>query len=1007
MGACVSTNQQLLNEINKPENRKFILENLNLTQQDLINAINNTNNNKIFNSSPLNELNFHQINSNYSSKHDIQSSQNQVAPSTSFSSSTNNTFNNAPNCKCNCACHHCKKELSTDRKSYNSLVFKIIAFDENNDLTVIDSNKNENQNSSDLNLNECLSKLKKNNRNICLLLNTETNSLNIITKSANLNNLINNSSSDDNFNKNDDKNNKKAKIKVNTIQDFDEETFDLSTASNTFYNKKSIEASIPNYIKEKNKLKNNHNKKSVNTQTSYEIYPDFSSSHSNENNRLQHNNLVNKFPSSNSKSTRTKSPNGNKSIGRKKQIHFNENDLDNNQNRSKNISIYHNRNHLAKKETHLCSNSNEDKVIDIVQANDSDKIKFHNFINEEEDDETNINEIDDFDGIALLNNSTEKKKILKPINKNSNKKIDLNKSNKVANNNNFCLNKQKQFEIQQYHDNNDALQQFEIKSDDVCRKCHKNNYINLIASSKNLTNSNNENRKANNKNELSNKKSNRVHFLNNIINNKMNNENSNINENNIIEQKNNHFNNQQHQLDLFYKRDINYDFYNNNYNLYNTNLLNNQSDDKYCNNCVSNLQKTAISSTNSPSSINDSDKNKNDGNIYIQYEDEEFVENNYLSEKTHNSLLAHEQKIENFDNDVNDIDAYLDNYGNQYENDNLLLNKKDDVDKLSDILKFKKSLNQMNKNLEKKNNISKLLEEEEALEIKDNKLISQEEEHKVLEKTHNNKLIKYSHKFNSFYDNVNDDLIIAKRDDDNSNQNNNNNNTNKSPLDDLNQKEIEESQKIKEKNELIIESNNLIINIQQLSDTYFDKEDNNKNKMNENNNLNTKNGAACIISNEDQKDSKLKSSSNTTINSFFNNKIDIDSSILIMECDKTQDNDQMKLDDSMNSVISNVFNKSDEDEISKTEDNNIETITKLSKSSSLQSTPSDKPSPLVDSVKDEFSNADSSIDSAKLNKLKLNSIVNAVGFFMFPSASLINLALKGFLIEHGLYDLFE
>ncbi len=277
----------------------------------------------------------------------------------------------------------------------------------------------------------------------------------------------------------------------------------------------------------------------------------------------------------------------------------------------------------------------------------------------------------------------------------------------------------------------------------------------------------------------------------------------------------------------------------------------------------------------------------------------------------------------------------------------------------------------------------------------------------------NNKSIKDSHKFNSFYDNVNDDLILAKPDD-NSNQNN----EQKSITNHLNQ---EKEELHRPKDQIIIESNNPIINVQELSET----DNNNTNHMNENDDLINENGATCEILNEENsndKDNKLKSSSNTTLNSFFNNKIELDSSILIMECDKTQDYDQIKLDDSMNSVISNTFNKSiksDEDEVLKYEEHgkygNTEIVatnfieTKISENNSPKSTPSENQSPLAESIKDDYSNADSLNDSTKLNsdKLKLHSIVNAVGFFMFPSASLINLALKSFLIENGLFDLFE
>ena len=84
-------------------------------------------------------------------------------------------------------------------------------------------------------------------------------------------------------------------------------------------------------------------------------------------------------------------PNGNKLLIKKKQIHFNDCEQNDNQTRPKNLSIHHNHYHLNKKEANSFTNNNEDKIIDIFKLNDTDKNKFH----EEEDEETNINEVDD------------------------------------------------------------------------------------------------------------------------------------------------------------------------------------------------------------------------------------------------------------------------------------------------------------------------------------------------------------------------------------------------------------------------------------------------------------------------------------------------------------------------------------------------------------------------------------------------------------------------------------
>jgi hypothetical protein len=47
------------------------------------------------------------------------------------------------------------------------------------------------------------------------------------------------------------------------------------------------------------------------------------------------------------------------------------------------------------------------------------------------------------------------------------------------------------------------------------------------------------------------------------------------------------------------------------------------------------------------------------------------------------------------------------------------------------------------------------------------------------------------------------------------------------------------------------------------------------------------------------------------------------------------------------------------------------------------------------------------VDSCKNEKLKLQSIIEAVGFILFPSAGFMNLALKDLLVEHGLFENFQ
>ncbi len=53
------------------------------------------------------------------------------------------------------------------------------------------------------------------------------------------------------------------------------------------------------------------------------------------------------------------------------------------------------------------------------------------------------------------------------------------------------------------------------------------------------------------------------------------------------------------------------------------------------------------------------------------------------------------------------------------------------------------------------------------------------------------------------------------------------------------------------------------------------------------------------------------------------------------------------------------------------------------------------------------SKRDSKTDVGRYEKLKLQSIVEAVGFILFPSAGFIYRALKDLLVENKLFDNFQ
>ena len=60
------------------------------------------------------------------------------------------------------------------------------------------------------------------------------------------------------------------------------------------------------------------------------------------------------------------------------------------------------------------------------------------------------------------------------------------------------------------------------------------------------------------------------------------------------------------------------------------------------------------------------------------------------------------------------------------------------------------------------------------------------------------------------------------------------------------------------------------------------------------------------------------------------------------------------------------------------------------------------------SLMGEYSVAEGLGDKIKnSDKLKLQSIVDAIGFFLFPSASLTNSALRNLLIENNCFDSLE
>jgi hypothetical protein len=47
------------------------------------------------------------------------------------------------------------------------------------------------------------------------------------------------------------------------------------------------------------------------------------------------------------------------------------------------------------------------------------------------------------------------------------------------------------------------------------------------------------------------------------------------------------------------------------------------------------------------------------------------------------------------------------------------------------------------------------------------------------------------------------------------------------------------------------------------------------------------------------------------------------------------------------------------------------------------------------------------VSPSSIEKLKLNTVIDSVGFLLFPSAKFVNMAFKDLLIEYNLFDLFQ
>ena len=111
------------------------------------------------------------------------------------------------------------------------------------------------------------------------------------------------------------------------------------------------------------------------------------------------------------------------------------------------------------------------------------------------------------------------------------------------------------------------------------------------------------------------------------------------------------------------------------------------------------------------------------------------------------------------------------------------------------------------------------------------------------------------------------------------------------------------------------------------------------------------------------------------------------------------------LESAIHSAVHNIFNE--ENLQSKMEDKDNSNETSDNKSSNRQQQNEDEKSC-------DFSfGAVSSTNSAKfestvsVEKLKIQSIVEAVGFILFPSAGYLNLAFKDLLIENNLFEIFQ
>jgi hypothetical protein len=47
------------------------------------------------------------------------------------------------------------------------------------------------------------------------------------------------------------------------------------------------------------------------------------------------------------------------------------------------------------------------------------------------------------------------------------------------------------------------------------------------------------------------------------------------------------------------------------------------------------------------------------------------------------------------------------------------------------------------------------------------------------------------------------------------------------------------------------------------------------------------------------------------------------------------------------------------------------------------------------------------VSPSSIEKLKLNTVIDSVGFLLFPSAKFVNMAFKDLIIEYNLFDLFQ